>query len=167
MGTVTDGDRREGGGCLRSRCPFDRDRSEGGGRVRRKLARSYFGEAERALARGDFRSCAASSQLAAENAAKAIIALFGVLSCSHDPSPELEEVIRELLLELREKAGRVAEIAHELAPEHGRAVYGEPTVGPTPWDLYDEATARRLLERAREAVELAEEMLERLLGDRD
>ena len=76
-------------------------------------------------------------------------------------------MIRELPLELREKAGRVAEIAHELAPERGRAAYGEPAIGPAPWDLYDGAAARRLLERAREAVELAEEMLERLLSDRD
>ncbi|RLI39014.1 hypothetical protein DRO60_02465 [Candidatus Bathyarchaeota archaeon] len=47
---------------------------------RLRLAELYLRDAEGALERGDFRAAVASSQLSAENAAKAVVAVFRVPS---------------------------------------------------------------------------------------
>ena len=86
-----------------------------------------------------------------ENASKAIIALYRVPSWSHDLSHELLEITPHLKPELRKLAEELAEIARKLAPEHGRATYGEPARGLTPWDLYGEEDARKILLMARKA----------------
>jgi HEPN domain-containing protein len=57
-------------------------------------------------------------------------------------------------------ARELAEIAHELAPEHGTATYGRPVEGLTPWDIYDKERALEMLRKARRAVELARQILE-------
>lgn len=62
-------------------------------RHRLKLARNYLRDAEDALKRGDYRGAVVSSQLSAENSAKAIIALFRIPSWSHDPSHELRQIL--------------------------------------------------------------------------
>jgi len=59
---------------------------------RARLAERYLTDAEDAFKRGDFRGTVASSQLAVENAAKAVVAVYRVPSWSHDPSHELREV---------------------------------------------------------------------------
>ncbi|RLF21257.1 MAG: DNA-binding protein, partial [Thermoprotei archaeon] len=55
-------------------------------RFRRRLAEGFLTEAERSLSMRDWRGVVSYSQLAVENAAKAIIALFRAPSWSHDPS---------------------------------------------------------------------------------
>jgi len=127
-----------------------------------RLAAMYLRDAEEAAKRKDYRGAVASSQLCAENAAKAVVALFRVPSWSHDPSHELLEVAQHLEPELRERAGELADIARRLAPEHGRATYGEPTRGLTPWDIYSEEDASEALSMARRALRLSREILERL-----
>lgn len=129
---------------------------------RRRLTRSYLDEAEESFLRSDYRRTVESSQLAAENAAKTIIALYRVPSWSHDPSMELLELLAELPKGLREKAEKLAETAHRLAPEHGRVTYGEPTRGVTPWELYNKNSAEEALNLAREGVNLSEEILKGL-----
>ena len=64
---------------------------------------------------------------------------------------ELEPLVLEL-----------AEIARSLAPERGRAVYGEPSRGLTPWDIYSREDAESALSRARRALELALTILREL-----
>ena len=130
---------------------------------RLRLAELYLMDAENAFKRGDFRAVVASSQLSAENAAKAVIAVFRVPSWSHDPSPELRELRNRVPEAVRGLLDELADIAEELAPEHGRATYGEPTRALTPWDIYDEGDARRALERARRALANARAVL-RALG---
>lgn len=127
-----------------------------------ELATRYLKEAEDAIERRDYRSTVASSQLCAENAAKAIITLYRIPSWSHDPSHELLEVIRHLRPELRRLAEELAEIARKLAPEHGRATYGEPTRGLTPWDIYGEEDALEALSMARRALKLMKTILKEL-----
>lgn len=116
-----------------------------------KLATRYLKEAEEAIKRKDYRNTVASSQLCAENAAKAIIALYRIPSWSHDPSHELLEITPNLKPKLRKLAEELAEIARKLAPEHGRTTYGEPTKGLTPWDIYSEEDAKEALTMARKA----------------
>jgi HEPN domain-containing protein len=127
---------------------------------RLKLCLRYLERAEKFLRTGDYKESAEASQLSAENAAKAVIALKRLPSWSHDPSGELLEVAEELPEEKRAMARELAEIAHELAPEHGTATYGRPVEGLTPWDIYDKERALEMLRKARRAVELARQILE-------
>lgn len=62
-------------------------------RYRIKLAQQYLKDAEEAFKRNDWRTVVASSQLCAESAAKAVIAFFKIPSWSHDPSPELIDIL--------------------------------------------------------------------------
>jgi HEPN domain-containing protein len=91
-----------------------------------RLAKNYLRDAEEAFLRGDYRSTVASSQLAAENAAKAIIAVYRIPSWSHDPSNELRELLSNMPMNIRSFVEELAEITESLAPEYGRATYGEP-----------------------------------------
>ena len=131
-------------------------------RYRVELAKRYLREAEEAIKRKDYRNTVASSQLCVENAAKAIIALYRIPSWSHDPSHELLEITPQLKPELRKLAKELAEIARKLAPEHGRAAYGEPTRGLTPWDIYGEEDALEALSMARRAWKIMKTILEEL-----
>lgn len=99
---------------------------------RTKLAKKYLEEAEAAYTRSDYRATATSSQLCAENAAKAATAHFRIPSRSHNPSHELREVAKTTPNHIKRLAKELASIAQELAPEHGRATYGEPNRGLTP-----------------------------------
>jgi HEPN domain-containing protein len=127
-------------------------RSEVGYRVR--LVERYLRDAEDAYRRGDFRGAVASSQLAAENAAKAVVAVYRVPSWTHDPSHELRELVDQMPQALRPPAEELAKVAELLAPERGRATYGEPARGLTPWEIYGGEDAEEALERARRALEL-------------
>jgi HEPN domain-containing protein len=129
-----------------------------------KLCLKYLEKAEKFLRTGDYKESAEASQLSAENAAKAVIALRRLPSWSHDPSGELLEVAEELPAEEKALARELAEIAHELASKHGIATYGKPVEGLTPWDIYDEGRASEMLEKARRAAELAKQIVERKEG---
>lgn len=129
---------------------------------RLRLAELYLRDAEGAYERGDYRGAVASSQLSVENAAKAVIALFRVPSWSHDPSHELRELLSDIPDRARRLAAELADMAEALAPEHGRATYGEPARGLTPWDIYGEEDARTALSYARRALKLAREVLREL-----
>ena len=59
---------------MRSRCKILKLNPNGEPEYRRRLAKEFLDDAEKRLATGDFRGCVQSSQLAAENAAKAVIA---------------------------------------------------------------------------------------------
>lgn len=131
---------------------------------RLRLCLKYLERAERFFRTGDYKESAEASQLSAENAAKAVVALKRIPSWSHDPSEELLEVAEELPGEERALARELATIVHELAPEHGIATYGRPSEGLTPWDIYDEAKSREMLEKARRAVELAKRIVEKMVS---
>jgi len=111
---------------------------------------------------GTIRGTVASSQLSTENAAKAVIAFFRIPSWSHDPAPELRELLNEFLMHTRELVEELADIAESLAPEHGRATYGEPLRGLTPWDIYNKEDADRALNSARRATALSRRILKEL-----
>jgi HEPN domain-containing protein len=126
------------------------------------LARKYLEEAEKAYSRSDWRTTVSSSQLSAENSGKAVIAFYRIPSWSHDPSPELLEIISRMPSEMTERVKRLAEITRLLAPEHGRSTYGEPLRGLTPWDIYSDVDAEKSLRMAREAFHYAVAILREL-----
>lgn len=123
------------------------------------MAEKYLEEAREAYGRRDYRLTVASSQLCAENAAKAVISVYRTPSWSHDPSNELLEVAQQLPQHLREYTEELAEIARTLASEHGRTTYGEPLRGLTPWNLYGEREAAESLRMAERTWELMKKIL--------
>ncbi len=132
-------------------------------RYRYKLAINYLRDANEAFNRGDWRGTVANAQLSAENAAKAVIAVYRVPSWSHDPSGELQELVDRMPRELADLVIELANIAKRLAPEHGRSTYGEPSMGLTPWDIYTQGDAENALGMAKRAVEIMKTIL-RTLG---
>lgn len=126
------------------------------------LAKKYLEEAEKAYSRSDWRTTVSSSQLSAENSGKAVIAFYKIPGWSHDPSPELLEIISTTPLEINEKIERLAEITRLLAPEHGRSTYGEPIRGITPWEIYTDKDAEKSLRMAREALYYSLTILKKL-----
>jgi len=129
---------------------------------RLRLAELYLKDAEDAYEHKDYRRAVASSQLSVENAAKAVIAFFRIPSWSHDPSYELRELLDSIPERVKRLAVELADMAETLAPEHGRATYGEPSRGLTPWDIYSEEDARTALEYAKRSLENAKRVLEEL-----
>ena len=127
---------------------------------RLRLAMMYLEDAKAALETHDYRRAVQSSQLCVENSAKAIISLFRVPSWSHNPAPELREVKDNLSEELHARLERLAILAEELAPEHGRSTYGEPEAGLTPWDIYSKEDAERAVSYASEAYSIASYILD-------
>lgn len=121
---------------------------------RMRVSFEYLKRAEKFLNSGDYKESVEASQLSVENAAKAIVAIRRIPSWSHDPSEELLEVADELGDEQGVLARELANLAHELAPEHGVATYGKPSEGLTPWDIYDKAKAVEVLKKARRANEI-------------
>jgi len=125
---------------------------------RAQLAHEYLEDAENSLRSNDFKGCVQNSQLAAENAAKAVVATRRTPAWGHDPSPELLEVARELGSQQEAKAKRLAELSSQLAPEHGRTTYGEPERFVTPRMLYDRRAAEKAIAVAREAIAIMDKM---------
>jgi HEPN domain-containing protein len=128
---------------------------------RAQLAREYLEDAENRLRSQDFRGCVQYSQLASENAAKAVIATTRTPSWGHDPSAELLGTASELRPEQAVKARRLAELSSRLAPEAGRATYGDPERLLTPRMLYDRQAAEEAIALAREALKTMDEILSR------
>lgn len=131
-------------------------------KYRIKLAKNYLNDAQEAFKRGDWRMVVSSSQLCTEDAAKAVIAFFKVPSWSHDPSPELSDIVDSIPFEARNLAKELANIVRALAPEHGRSTYGEPAKRLTPWEIYNENDAKKFMEMAEKALEDALKILESL-----
>jgi len=128
---------------------------------RAQLAREYLEDAENRLRSEDFRGCVQYSQLASENAAKAVVATRRTPSWGHDPSAELLQTASELQPEQAAKARRLAELSSQLAPEHGRTTYGEPERFLTLRMLYDRQAAEEAVALAREALQIMKEIISR------
>ncbi|MEM4478154.1 MAG: HEPN domain-containing protein [Candidatus Korarchaeum sp.] len=124
-----------------------------------KLAVEHLERAERLFSLKDWAGTVSTSQLAIENFAKAIIAVFEVPTWSHDPSNQL---IGRLPAEVTDDIRELAALAREMAPEHGRSSYGEPTVGLLPSEIYGEDHASNALRRGKEARAITERVLDTL-----
>ncbi|ABL78399.1 HEPN domain-containing protein [Thermofilum pendens] len=128
-------------------------------RYRYRLAVEHLERAERLFSLGDWAGVVAYSQLAVENFAKAVVAVFEVPTWSYDPSNQLRSLLDAVPLEARREAEELANIARDLAPEHGRTSYGEPSAGLVPSDIYKREHAVEALEKGRRARELAGKVL--------
>lgn len=129
---------------------------------RLRLAEGYVREAEEFYRLSRWRASVSSSQLAVENSAKAFLSLAGPVPKSHDLSGLLLDAIEGLQLD--KKAIRAVERLSECArllglKEHILIDYGDELAFKTPWEIYDEGRAKRALELAREAYEIAFSLL--------
>jgi len=125
---------------------------------RLRVAQGFLDEARQDVELGRWRSAVDNSQLAVENAAKAVLALLGPVGRTHNPALRLRQALAESLFPAPQ-AGRVrllAEKAELLGIDvHIQTDYGDEVGGRTPWELFDEADARQTLALAEEAVVLA------------
>jgi HEPN domain-containing protein len=116
------------------------------------LAEGFLKEAEQDLGLKRWRSCVDNSQLAVENSGKAVLALFGVPSKTHEPAKHLA-----VFLENRKLPNEIHDTIKDMLPdlltlgleEHFMTDYGDESSYVLPWDLYDEGSAVRAVEAAR------------------
>jgi len=137
---------------------------------RLELAQGYLERARKALQRGDNDECISNSQLSVENSAKAVISCFRMPSWSHDLSGELIALVEENIEEIRETREvdgllKLADYAHNLAPEHGRMSYGDPVRRIPPWRLATPERAREALNYAEESFTIAKRFLSKWFLD--
>jgi HEPN domain-containing protein len=129
---------------------------------RLRLAEGFLDEARQDLALARWRSCVDNSQLAVENAAKAILALVGPVGRTHRPGPLLRGALSRggFGADQQTLALRVAELAELLGPDtHIESDYGDEANWRTPWELFDADDARAAHAMAEEAVRAAAALL--------
>jgi HEPN domain-containing protein len=134
-----------------------------GPQYRLSLAQTSLAEAQEDASIRRWRSCVDNSQLAAENAAKEVLALLGPIGRTHDPGALLHRALAEHRFPeaLADKVERLAGCAERLGPEvHALVRYGDEAALRTPWEIFDEERARELLGAAEEAVRLASALVE-------
>lgn len=131
-------------------------------RYRYRLAVEHLERAGRLFSLRDWVGTISSSQLAVENFAKAVISVFEVPTWSHDPSNQLNGLMKKLPSDIEDVVKELASLARGMAPEHGRSSYGEPSAGLVPSDIYKEEHATDALTNAKKAGEIAEKVLARL-----
>ncbi len=94
-----------------------------------RLATGFLGEARQDRTLQRWRSCVDNSQLAAENAAKAALALIGPVGATHEPGTLLRRAVQENRFpeHVRAQVQRVAECAEQLGRDvHVETDYGNP-----------------------------------------
>jgi len=129
---------------------------------RLRLVQGFLEEARQDFNLERWRSCVDNSQLATENAAKAVLALLGPVGRTHNPSLLLREGLAEgeFPTEIAPQVERLAECAELLGPDiHVQSDYGDEAGGRTPWELFDRDTARQALDLAEEVAELSQKLL--------
>lgn len=130
---------------------------------RLRMAEGFLGEARHNIAHDLWRSCVDNSQLAAENAAKAVLSLLGPVGHTHDPGALLLTAAEEHWFPgvLDDLVVRLAECSRALGPQvHIESDYGDEASRRTPWELFDRDSAERAFRLAEESVALARRITE-------
>jgi HEPN domain-containing protein len=125
---------------------------------RLKVAQGFLNEASQDVDLGRWRSAVDNAQLSVENAAKSVLALVGPVGRSHNPAAQLRQATNEgLFAEPQSKqVQHLAELSELMGADlHIQTDYGDEVGGRTPWELFDEADARRSLAMAEESANLA------------
>jgi HEPN domain-containing protein len=134
-------------------------KSTQGTEYRLNVAQGFLDEARQDVSLGRWRSVMDNSQLAVENAAKAVLTLIGPVGRTHKPGPLLRQALQDgkLAAATPGKIKRLAELSELLGFDiHIQADYGDEMGGRTPWELFDEPDARQALVMAEEALNLAQ-----------
>ena len=129
---------------------------------RLRLAEGFLAEARLNNQHELWRSCVDNSQLAAENAAKAALALTGPVTRTHNPAVVLLDALKKgsFPQELEEQVRKIAECAALLGPQvHSESDYGDEANWRTPWELFDKTKAEEALELAETTVRLSQQII--------
>jgi HEPN domain-containing protein len=128
-------------------------------------AKEDFERARRYYELRDWITVVHYAQLAIEKAAKSVISCFEAYEWTHDPSGQVERLVKKGLLE--NEFMKIAEHAREAAPWHGRFTYGglRGGVWRSPSELCTEDVASNLLLKSEDSVRKAEEFLRRFWHD--
>ena len=129
-----------------------------------KLAREHIEDGFFEYDYSRWSKSALSAQLSVENSAKGVIGLFGPVAKTHDLAGAIMELRSDALTdEQRKMMVRLAEIAEKLGvKEHILTSYGDEVALKTPREIYDQAKAKRALDMAQEALNIASKMVEML-----
>lgn len=137
-------------------------------RYRLGLAQGFLSEARQDIDIDRFRSCVSNAQLSIENAAKAVIALFGPVGKTHEPWRELKALLDEEAIPqaLWGQVERLATLAARYGlKEHFLTDYGDEAQLLSPWQLFGQEDAAEALETAETCFALAQEIGSRWLKD--
>jgi HEPN domain-containing protein len=129
---------------------------------RLRLAEGFLAEARLNNQHELWRSCVDNSQLAAENAAKATLAITGPVTRTHNPAVILLDALKKgsFPQQLEEQVRKIAECAALLGPQvHSESDYGDEANWRTPWELFDKTKAEEALELAETAVRLSQQII--------
>lgn len=105
--------------------------------------------------------------MAGENAAKAALALLGMVGRTHEPATLIADAIADGQYpdHLHGTLRALVAVAERLGPEmYIRTDYGEERTLTTPWELFGRAEADAALTDAREALRLADIVVTDLQG---
>jgi HEPN domain-containing protein len=124
---------------------------------RLKLAAGFLHEAREDMRLGRWRSCVSNSQLAVENAAKAVLALFGPVPRTHEVGLQLEAARRVCgVPEAGELIVKLQSLSSELGfDDHVLSDYGDEVRRILPWDMFKEEDAGEALSVAEKALSVA------------
>jgi HEPN domain-containing protein len=129
---------------------------------RMRLADGFLAEARQDLELERWRSCVDNSQLAVENAAKAVLALLGPVGKPHNPAGLLRRAVedhrfpQEIAAQVTELAQSAEILGHDV---HMDTDYGSEANWRTPWELFGESDAQQSISIAENAVILAGEIV--------
>ena len=126
------------------------------------LADGFLREAEQDLQLERWRSCVDNSQLAAKNAGKSVLALFGVPPKTHEPARELAALVRSLDLPatLQEMInGMLPDLLSLGLAEHFMTDYGDEATYTLPWELFSRDSAVQAFDKARRTLTAAREVV--------
>ena len=111
-------------------------------RYRLRLTAGFLDEARQDVQLARWRSCVDNSQLAVENAAKALLALLGPLGRTHEPAALLRQALAAGRFPAASAGhvGRLAELSEQLGRDvHAAGDYGDEGSRRTPWEIFDRA----------------------------
>lgn len=132
---------------------------------RMRLADGFLTEARQDLELNRWRSCVDNSQLAVENAAKAVLALLGPVGRTHNPAGLLRRALTdnqfppESIAEVTQLAENAELLGHDV---HMDTDYGSEADWRTPWELFGKSEAQQSIDIAENAVRLAGQIVIRL-----
>jgi HEPN domain-containing protein len=133
---------------------------------RLKVAQGFLEESREDMGLKRWRSAVDNAQLAAENAAKAVLALVVPLGKTHNPAPPLRKAVRESLFpeEYGVLVEQLATFSETLGFDiHVQTDYGDEMEGLTPWEIFGEEDAQQAITIADETVKLAMKIIRGLL----
>jgi HEPN domain-containing protein len=134
---------------------------------RMRLAIGFLSEARQDSDLKRWRSCVDNSQLAVENAAKAVLALLGPVGKTHNPAGLLRRALADnrfspdIIAPVTALAQDAERLGHDV---HMDTNYGSEANWRTPWELFGESDAQQSLGIAEDAVDLARQIVESHTG---